>query len=123
MQIIIRRIPQEEQRYETLGDWFVDPDGTIQIKSTDDDEDVAFLIALHELCEYWLCKHHGVTVEAVDKFDFEWTKNHPEYPCVEGCVEPGESPLAPYHEEHRHAMLIEHLMANFLGMTDYGVIR
>ena len=122
MQIIIRRVPQEEQRYETLGDWFYDDTGTLLIKATAEDEDGAFLIALHELVEAWLCRKAGVSQQQVDEFDNDWTGVHPEYP-LESDEEPGDDSGAPYRKQHRFAMIIEHLMARELGIDNYGVIR
>lgn len=114
--IIIEAIPAEQQRYDTLGDWFWDAHGNLIIRVTGTDvidQDDVFLIALHELIEVKLCHKRGVTQGAVDAFDMAFTE--------EG--EPGDHPDAPYRKEHRQAMILEHLMANFLGHTDYGSIE
>ena len=65
-----------------------------------------------------LCQAHGVKEADVDAHDnlFE-SEDHAEED------EPGDDPRAPYRTQHRQAMLIEHLMANFLGLTDYGTMR
>ena len=118
MQIQIRRIQQEDQRYDTLGDWFYDEHGTLQIKATAETDDESFLIALHELVEAWLCKKRGVAQDTVDAFDFEWTVEHPQ-----SEDEPGDDPRAPYRAEHRFAAILEHLMAHELGVINYGVVK
>jgi hypothetical protein len=114
--IIIEYLPQDRMRYDTTGDWFFDAEGNlvIQVVGGDPfDQDEAFLVALHELVEVKLCHSAGITQGAVDAFDFTF----------EGEGEPGDHPDAPYREQHRRAMLIEHLMANFLGKTDYGRVE
>jgi hypothetical protein len=114
--IIIECLPQSQMRYCTTGDWFFDKEGNliIQVVGGDPlDHDEAFLVALHELVEVKLCHKAGVTQAAVDGFDFTFS----------GDGEPGDHPEAPYREQHRKAMLIEHLVANFLGKTDYGRVE
>lgn len=123
MKIVIESIPQAQQRYDTWGDWWFDPDGTLQIRVSSDapelpTEQHQFLIALHELVEVKLCEAHGVTQAQVDEFDFA----HQEF-CNENDLEPGDLPDAPYRKQHRFAMLIEHLMARELGFVGYGVVQ
>lgn len=122
--IDIRFIPEAEMRQPGIGDWWFDGE-TLHIRATNDTPDVTdgdgpwpFLVALHETVEAILCQAHGVDGKAVDDFDnlFE-AEGHDE------DDEPGDDERAPYRAEHRQAMIIEHLMANFLGVTDYGVIR
>ena len=116
--IIIEVVPDtSHQRYDTVGDWFWDAEGNLRIKvvgADPVDEDSAFLIALHELVEAKLCFNAGVTQGAVDAFDMSQS-------ATDG--EPGDSPEAPYRTQHRQAMLLEHLMANFLGLLDYGIVE
>lgn len=119
MRIVIDFIPQEAQRYDTLGDWTWDDDETLRISTSEDDgEDAAFLVALHELTEAWLCRKAGITQEDVDAFDLTFVA-----PDDDPDAEPGDDPASPYREQHRKAMLIEHLLAIFLGVSDYGMIR
>lgn len=116
-QIDIQFIPEAQMRQPGIGDWWFEGD-ILHVRAVEGDLDGPFLVALHELVEAWLCKAHGVDQLAVDDFDnlFE-TEPHPDE------AEPGDDPRAPYRTEHRQAMLIEHLMANFLGISDYGTIR
>lgn len=111
--ILIEFVAQEQQRYDTLGDWLEDEDGLVIRSTCDGDEDESFLIALHELVEAWICRKAQITQQDVDAFDFYFA----------GDGEPGDHPDAPYREQHRKAMLIEHLMANFMGVSDYGEVR
>ena len=121
MKIVIESIPHAQQRYDTWGDWWFDPDGTLQIRVSSDvpempTEQHQFLVALHELVEVRLCQERGISQEAVDTFDMS-----PKALACDG--EPGDLPDAPYRREHRFAMLIEHLMAHELGLTGYGEVR
>ena len=120
--IIIECVPPEAMRlaaYHELGcgDWYFCPNtGDVHIKVAGADvwdEEDNFLVALHELVEARLAFKAGVTEAAVDAFDFTFS----------GDGEPGDHPEAPYREQHRRAMLIEHLMANFLGKADYGRVE
>ena len=132
MNIRINFIPHNQQRYETVGDWFYDAEGTGDLiinVSNDvnfvgvrfDTEDRQNLIALHELVEALLCRRRGITQKQVDEFDMKV------WPVVDEICreedEPGDDPLAPYHKEHRFAMIIEHLMAHELGLFRYEVLR
>ena len=119
--IIIEALPPEKMRLEAYreagcGDWFVDPaNGDIRIQVAAASEDVwddqdAFLIAFHELCEAFLCARDGVTQGAVDSFDQQFT----------GENQPGDHPDAPYRKQHRAAMLLEHTLAILMGKYDYG---
>lgn len=111
MRIVIDFIPHEAQRYDTLGDWTWDDDETLRISASEDDgEDAAFLVALHELTEAWLCRKAGITQEDVDAFDFAYA----------GDGEPGEQPDCIYRVEHRRAALVEMMVAQFLGFGDYS---
>lgn len=118
--IIIETVTHEEMRppynepgEDTRGDWYVATDGVLIIKVTADVlSREGFLFALHEMIEAFLCIQRGVPQAAVDVFDAKFT----------GDGEPGDDPRAPYRDEHRQAMLIEHLMANFLGMDGYGSV-
>jgi len=108
----IDAIPREHQRYATEGDWLVHGD-SIDIYVSGDSEDQQFLYAVHELIEAYLCKKRGITTEQVDAFDM----------AFKGEGEPGDSPAAPYRNEHRFAMLIEHLVARELGLAGYGRVE
>jgi hypothetical protein len=75
-------------------------------------DDYAFLVAIHELVEVWLCNKRGITDEAVSAFDIEYEKNRPEG----DESEPGNHPDAPYRKEHFFATNIERMIALELGL-------
>lgn len=119
MKIEIEFIPADKQRYDTLGDWYWDDDQTLRIFASDDDgEDAAFLVAFHELAEAWLCRKADVSEEDVTSFDLAFLP-----PNDDPDAEPGDDPDAPYKYQHRQAMMLEMMMALFMGKIDYGVMR
>jgi hypothetical protein len=112
MDIEIRTVPQEKQRYDTLGDWFIivsmiDGSRRLGVTVTNmNNEDSEFAIAVHEMVEAYLCLKRGISGKEVDKFDMEF----------KGEGEPGDDPEAPYYKEHQFAMKIERLIVEELGI-------
>lgn len=122
MNISIKTIPHADQRYRTCGDWWITPDGDVEIRvsQTGDWREEA-LIAFHELREILVCKHRGITTEAVDDFDIQYEKDRdaglhgPE-------EEPGNDPKCPCREEHMAATQAERALAYDLDVVwnEYG---
>ena len=118
MKITIETIPHAKQRYPSCGDWYFDGDGTLQIKVSEEiGTKSAGLVAIHELCEVFLCSE-GLTlpkvaldalVDEVDKFDKEYTGN-----LVD--EEPGDDPMAPYNRQHSIATAVERILCADLGL-------
>lgn len=107
MKIVIETIPHEQHRYTTVGDWFYDADGALQIKvSKLSDWRREMLVAVHELVEVLICKHDGVTQDIVDRFDAK-EFNYAEHPDEE----PGDDPSAPYKRQHCIATGVERILA------------
>lgn len=99
MKIVIETIPHSEQRYPTCGDWIVGGD-TVTIRVSEmGDWRKEMAVAYHELREYLLCKHLGISQESVDSFDIEYEKNRKEG----DESEPGNDPEAPYYLPHQYA--------------------
>lgn len=80
------------------------------------DERYVFLVALHEMVEYELCKMHGITDRDVVSFDvnFEAERRMNLHPID---AEPGDHPKAPYRSEHEFATMIEMMVAKRLGVS------
>jgi hypothetical protein len=113
--ITLHAIPHNKHRYETVGDWQIKP-GAIDIAvSRMDNADYEFCVALHELVEAWLCLRRGVDDRDVTEFDerFEADRKAGAHSETE---EPGDSPLAPYRDEHFTATTIERMVAAELGV-------
>lgn len=111
MNITIRTIPHSDQRYKTPGDWLFDKDGDIQIfVSATGDWREEMLVAFHELREVLVCKHRGISQQAVDDFDMIYEEERKEGRHGPEC-EPGNDPKAPYFIEHQAATQAERALA------------
>jgi hypothetical protein len=111
---VVRVVPHRSQRYETVGDWV--PGSPVEIRvSKMRDERYVFLVALHELVEFELCRMHGVRDPDVVRFDRDFEA---ERACGlhSACEEPGDDRRAPYRKEHAFATMIERLVAQKLGV-------
>ncbi|MGH7748115.1 MAG: hypothetical protein ACREQ5_25655 [Candidatus Dormibacteria bacterium] len=109
--IVMKVISHLNQRYNTLGDYWEDPDGTWQFRVSDmGDWRYNFSVLLHEFVEYAIMKHVGITEEEVLAFDLA-VKPNSKY-----SDDPGMDPKAPYHKEHVYADCMERLIAPHLGM-------
>lgn len=107
MNVTVRIIPHEEQRYETVGDWvFLSDDHLVVTISNLDNFYYSFLVALHEQIEAVLCKQAGIDEKDVTAFDtiFEAERAAGKHDAE---AEPGDDPQAPYHEQHIIATQIE----------------
>ena len=108
MRIEIKSIDPAAIRYVTTGDWIWLPDGSLQIFVPDyANENSAFLVALHELAEAWMCRDAGISEESVSKWDIE----HPDAP------EPAEVEGSPYMDQHSIATQVEIRVAAGMGIN------
>ncbi len=115
LNITINTIPHEKQAYNTLGNY-----GTTQGKewfqiSDMGDWKMEFLVAIHELIEAALCKHRGIKIGEIDRFDiqFERDRDHGAHGQED---EPGDDYEAPYRNEHLFACGIEQLLCSEFGI-------
>lgn len=123
MKVLIETIPHENQAYETVGNYTekIDADGNpylhIEVSEHGDDR-FNFLVALHELVEFHLCKHRGIKDEEIVAFDKRFEADRK--PGNED--EPGFAIDAPYRREHTTATGIEAIMAAELDVPweEYG---
>jgi hypothetical protein len=116
MKIVIETIPHDSHRYETVGDWWYDKDGTMQIRVSDmKNWKYELLVAVHELVEQSLCKDRKVTEDVVTKFDKKFEKER-SFGQVGEDEEAGDDPRAPYRKEHFFATNIERLLSEQLGI-------
>lgn len=111
MKIVIESIPHAQHRYPTIGDYWRDPDGTLQIRVSEmADLRSMVAIALHEFVEVHLCEDRGIAEADIMAFDIA---------ALLGpyANDPGHSPEAPYHHEHVFAEIVERQMALELGLN------
>lgn len=113
MNVKIEVIRHDQQRYETVGDWYFEGENLVIKVSELGDWRQEMLIAIHELAEVLICKHRGITQEQVDAFDMKFEEDR-----EPGNVdEPGDDPSAPYVKEHCIATGIERIMASELDVA------
>lgn len=111
MKVSIETIPYEQQRYETIGDYWWD-EGNLTIKVTDlGDRSLNMLVAIHELIESLLCEERGIDEPSIMAFDVAVPDDSPY------ANDPGHDPAAPYHKEHVFAECVERLVAREFGVN------
>ena len=114
LNITIKTIADEKQRYDTVGDYQTDESGKMQISVSDmSNERFEFLIAVHELVESRLCKERGISDEVIDAFDLAYEDAREPGDQIS---EPGDQTDAPYHKEHVFATMVEKMLADELGV-------
>lgn len=103
----------KDQRYETIGDYWIDSSNIDQIRvSLLGNDDYEFLVAVHELIEMYLCKKRGIKDEDITAFDIKFEKKRKKG----NTDEPGDDSKAPYRKEHFFATNIERMIASELGV-------
>jgi hypothetical protein len=117
--IVIEIIPHDQHRYSTVGDYWRDADGTLQIRISDmGNPTYEMLVLLHELFELHWAETRGVPFDAIDAFDktYEAARDP-----SDTSSEPGDSKDAPYYEGHQMATALERVAATFYGVdwNDY----
>lgn len=107
MNVIIKVINENEHRPHISGaDWFFDSNGDLQVRvSKLSDWRREMCLAFHEAVEAVLCKHNGVSQQAVDDFDYQYDQDH------SSDINAGDDPLAPYEHEHSLATAVERILA------------
>lgn len=109
--IVIKPIPHKAQRYDTVGDYWLDMLGRAQIRVSKMPPDEEFLVAIHELIEWYLITRKGIKISDIDEFDLEHERKGESF-----FAEPGDDPDAPYHKEHVIAETVERLLASYLDV-------
>ena len=117
MEKVIRVVPHDEQRYDTVGDYAVGENGDILFFVSDTgDDDYNFLIGLHEQIEEHLTRRRGLTEPTIMAFDEQFEAERAA--GLHGDdEEPGFADDAPYRREHTLATAIEMQLAAFMGIN------
>jgi hypothetical protein len=114
MRINIEVIPHEQQRYPTVGDYWME-DGVQQVRVSHlPDWRYEILVAVHEIVELAITRHRGIPEGVISEFDVEFEKLR-ESRLRSG--EPGDHPDSPYRREHFFATNLERLLAGELGVN------
>jgi len=98
-----------------VGDWIPGDPSEIVVSEMQND-DYEFLVMIHELVEFYLCKKRGISDEVVSGFDKGFELLRETFPDVIGLQEPGNMVSAPYNKEHLFATIIERMLAQELGV-------
>ncbi len=108
--IVIESVPHKNQRYPTVGDWFERKGVQRFCVSKMPDWRWEFLVVIHELIEWALCRHEGIPEKPITAFDEQFEKKRKlGYYHIED--EPGDHPDAPYRRQHFLATSIERILA------------
>lgn len=121
LNIEIKTIPRNQQRYDTVGDWYLE-DGVFKFRISDmGNEKMEALIAIHELVEAVLCYGKGINQHDVDEFDLRFEKESQPGGPKENAGEPGDDPDSPYQFPHAIGTGIERILCACLGIkwADY----
>jgi hypothetical protein len=111
VKITLRSIPHKDQRYKTVGDWYETEGRQIEITASQlSDWRREFLILIHELVEWGLCKQEGITQSEVDIFDKARES-------IQDEIELGDLKDAPYRKQHCIATGIERMLAAELDVV------
>jgi len=111
----IETIPHDNQRYPTVGDYWLDETGVEQIRVSEMmDWRYEVLVAVHELVEMALTRHRGIAEGAITEFDIKFEQDK-EKGLVVG--EAGDNVNAPYQKEHFFATNLERLLAGELDVN------
>jgi len=92
-------IPQNRQKYSTVGNYGEEPDHIWFEITRFDNPIYSVAVLLHELYEFFRCKQQGVNLKDIDWFEMEGPGNDAD--------DPGWLPEAPYHSQHAEADVIE----------------
>lgn len=111
--ILIKTIPFDSMRYPSCGDYWIDPDGTIQVRIAEmEDSRHVSCILLHEITELLLVLQRKIPIESIDKFDMDFEDNR----APGNFDEPGDDPDSPYENCHNLATGIERIFASVCGV-------
>jgi len=109
MNIVAQTIPHKNQRYNSVGDYYIGVIGydTYNVSRMNNPAYELAVLA-HELVEFDLCKKAGISEESVTKFDIEFETGR--------CVgEPGDDPGCPYRAAHQAASSVERAVIAAMG--------
>ena len=117
LDIQIHTIPAHIVRADQSGDWSYG-ENVIRAYVVADTypPESELMIGIHELIEAWLCRKHGVSEEAVVKFD-EMYEDERKAGHHKDSDEPGDDPRSPYRLEHQAATHVERAVGAALNVT------
>jgi hypothetical protein len=112
MNVCIKVIPHNQQRYPTVGDWWFEGKNLYIRVSAMGNWRYEMCVAAHELVEVLLCKHEKISQRSVDEFDIAFEQARKDG----NTDEPGDDSRAPYRVQHGIATGVERILAALLGI-------
>lgn len=108
LNIEIKTIPQNEQRYVTVGDYW--QDGVKDVFRITDcaNRKYEWMLAIHELIEKALNESRAISNAAVDAYDLSQKSLDDE---------PGDEPDCPYRDTHCFATATERMLCAAMGLS------
>lgn len=108
----IETIPHKDQAYETVGNYWMDEDGVMQIRISEmNNQFYEIMVAVHEIVEWALCIQEGITEKEITEFDLAFESNRQKG----NLDEPGFEINAPYYKQHCFATSVELGMCAMVG--------
>jgi hypothetical protein len=115
--IYVKTIAHNEQRYNTVGDYYTNDEGQDQLRVSEDTDHVyEMAVILHELVEMCWARDHGVGNDIIDAFDNEFEQLIRDGKESEDA-EPGDHPDCPVYEGHQMASVIERAFITMMGRS------
>lgn len=116
MTIHIETVSHKEQFYETVGNYWYDENGVLQIRVSDlGDEFMEKMVAIHEMVEEATTKKKGIPEKVITDFDLNFEEER-----LMGLhsddEEPGFANDSPYLQEHTLATAVEMMMCAHAGV-------
>lgn len=112
MKINIKVIPHRRQAYNTVGNYWTDKKGVIQVRISKMDKQSERLVLVHELIELFMTDWLGITEDEITEFDLSFEKKRKKG----NNDEPGFDSFAPYRREHTIATAVEMIMCAHMNI-------
>lgn len=110
-EICVKVVPMSEMRYPSVGDYWYDENGVLQVRIADlGEKRMNRCVLMHELNEVFVTEHHGIIEQDIMAFDVRFEKEREEGKWRDD-QEPGDDPRAPYRKEHRFSENCERQLA------------
>ena len=117
MKINVETIPHNQQRYDTVGDYWIDKDLTLQIRiSRMRIVWFEWFVLIHEIVEIAICLFYKISFNKIDKFDIQFEIDRKDGIHGEND-EPGDDPDAPYKNAHCFATSVERMVCAVFGLS------
>lgn len=124
MRINIEFVRMNQMRYPSVGDYWYDDDGTLQLRVVDSgDEFFNKMVLIHELTEEALTKKRGLSEQEITDYDLAFEAAR-KLGLRNEIEEPGFGNGCPYIGEHSLATSFEMAMCGMAGVrwTDYEYV-